>query len=90
MATHSSILAWKIPWTEEVCSNILAWKIPWQRSLAGYSPWDCKKSDKIEHTHMLARRLAGQAPGTANYLSALPVLPLLNTGKKKNESQTFV
>ena len=25
MGTHSSILAWKIPWTE--------------RSLAGYSPW---------------------------------------------------
>ena len=27
MATHSSILAWEIPWTE--------------RSLAGYSPWGC-------------------------------------------------
>ena len=26
MATHSSILAWEIPWTEE-------------RNLAGYSPW---------------------------------------------------
>ena len=28
MATHSSILAWRIPWTE--------------RSLAGYSPWVTK------------------------------------------------
>ena len=28
--THSSILAWRIPWTEE---------------LAGYSPWGHKKSD---------------------------------------------
>ena len=28
MATHSSILAWRIPWTEE--------------SLAGYSPWGRK------------------------------------------------
>ena len=28
IATHSSILAWRIPWTEE---------------LAGYSPWDHKE-----------------------------------------------
>jgi len=28
MATHSSILAWRIPWTE---------------SLAGYRPWGCKE-----------------------------------------------
>ena len=28
MATHSSILAWKIPWTEEP---------------SGYSPWGCKR-----------------------------------------------
>ena len=30
MATHSSILAWKIPWTED---------------LVGYSPWGFKESD---------------------------------------------
>ena len=30
MATHSSILAWKIPWTEEP---------------EGYSPWGRKDSD---------------------------------------------
>ena len=30
MATHSSILAWKIPWMEE---------------LVGYSPWGHKESD---------------------------------------------
>ena len=35
MATHSSILAWKIPWTE--------------RCLAGYSPWGRKESDMTEH-----------------------------------------
>ena len=34
MATHSSILAWEIPWTE--------------RSLAGYSPWGRKESDTTE------------------------------------------
>ena len=33
METHSSILAWKIPWTE---------------NLAGYSPWCRKESDMTE------------------------------------------
>ena len=33
MATHPSILAWGIPWTEE---------------LGGYSPWDHKESDTTE------------------------------------------
>ena len=35
MATHRSILAWKIPWTE---------------SLAGYSPWGRKESDTTKAT----------------------------------------
>ena len=34
MATHSSILAWRIPWT--------------QMGLAGYSPWGHKESDMTE------------------------------------------
>ena len=33
MATHSSILAWRLPWTE---------------SLAGYSSWGHKESDMTE------------------------------------------
>ena len=33
MATHSSILAWRSPWTEEP---------------VGYSPWVCKKSNTTE------------------------------------------
>ena len=42
MATYSNILAWRIPWTEE---------------LAGYSPWDRKELDTTErltqtHTHI--------------------------------------
>ena len=39
MAIHFSILAWRIPWTEEP---------------EGYSPWDHKESDMTEqliHTH---------------------------------------
>ena len=35
MATHSSILACEIPWTEEPVR---------------YSPWGCKESDMAEHT----------------------------------------
>ena len=34
MATHSSILAWRIPWTEEP---------------GGYSPQGCKRSDTTEY-----------------------------------------
>ena len=33
METHSSILAWEIPWTED---------------LVGYNPWDHKESDMTE------------------------------------------
>ena len=37
MATHSSILAKKIPWTE--------------KPGAGYRPWGCKESDMRERLH---------------------------------------
>ena len=40
MATHSSILAWKIPWTEEP---------------VGYSPRGCKELDTTERLHFLYR-----------------------------------
>ena len=33
VTTHSSILAWRIPWTEDV---------------VGHSPWGCKESDMTE------------------------------------------
>ena len=39
MATHSSILAWKIPWTEE---------------LGSYSPQGHTKSDATKHTRYIA------------------------------------
>ena len=38
MATHSSNLAWKIPWTEEP---------------GRYSPWGHKESDTIEKLHLM-------------------------------------
>ena len=37
MATHSSILAWRIPWTEEP---------------GGYSPWGCKEWDRTERLRL--------------------------------------
>ena len=33
MSTHSNILTWEIPWTEEP---------------SGYSPWGCKESDTTQ------------------------------------------
>ena len=36
IATHSSILAWKIPWTE---------------NLVGYSPWGLKELNTTERLH---------------------------------------
>ena len=36
-------------------SDILAWKLHGQRSLAGYSPWNLKESDRTEQirTHAM-------------------------------------
>ena len=36
MATHSSILAWRIPWTE---------------NLAGYRPWGCKSRTQLSDSN---------------------------------------
>ena len=59
MATHSSILAWKIPWTEEP---------------AGYSPWGHKESDTAEatlHTCMQIAYLGKNRQKTGNSRSLL-------------------
>ena len=42
--THSSIHAWKIPWTEE--------------SLVGCSPWGRKESDTTERLHFTSLQLS--------------------------------
>ena len=46
MATHSSILAWRIPWTEK------PGRLQSTRSLVGYSPRGRKESDKTEQLHL--------------------------------------
>ena len=43
MATHSSILTWKISQTEEPA--------------CGYSPWGCKELDMTEQAHMHAKTI---------------------------------
>ena len=48
MATHSSTLAWKIPWME---------------GLVGYNPWGCEESDKTERLHFLSFPLILLVPG---------------------------
>ena len=40
MATYSRIIAWKIPWTEELYHPVL-----------GYHPWVCKVLDTTEHAY---------------------------------------
>ena len=57
MATHSSILAWRIPWTE--------------RSLVGYSPWRHKEQDttkRLIHTNLEpARQLASYKSSSTRF-----------------------
>ena len=43
MATHSSIFAWRLPWTEEPGGVQV-----------GYSPWDRNESDMTECQHVRA------------------------------------
>ena len=45
MATHSGILAWRIPWTEEP---------------GGYSPWGRKELDTTEVTQCTAAHKDGE------------------------------
>ena len=43
-------LGWKDALEEGMAthSRILAWRTPMDKSLAGYSPWDCKRLDTTE------------------------------------------
>ena len=51
MATHFSIIAWRIPWTEE------------PGGLFCYSPCDCKESDMTEYapTDFTVKEFGGEA-----------------------------
>ena len=55
MATHSSILAWKVPWTEEP---------------GGYGPWGLTESDTTEQLSMSRSSLVLLAAVTVFYPEA--------------------
>ena len=62
MATHASVLAWKIPWTEEPVD---------------YSPWGRKESDTTEHSHTShCPLLASASTETTDCLYAAVILRL--------------
>ena len=52
MATHSSIFAWKIPWTEEPARL----------------PWGCKESDMTQQLHFLLLVFEAQDPSLEWYM----------------------
>ena len=63
MATHSSILAWEIPWAEE----------PGGLQSMGFSPWSLKKRDTTEY----ARLPSGprELPAVFSFLYQMPTIP---------------
>ena len=65
----------------EFYSSILAWRFHGQRSLAGYSPWDCKESDTL-----VVKPLLVTGTGTQVYWSADNVL-LLGLGSSYQVGQ---
>jgi len=68
MATYSSILAWRIPWT--------------QRSLVGYSPWDWKEwnmTEWTEHTCMQGSGKKGKEWGPLLFLTVCSHLSFLRS-----------
>ena len=52
MAIHSSILAWRIPWTEEP---------------VGYSTWGCKELDTEQLTLSLPRAISKATKNSCKY-----------------------
>ena len=58
MATHSSILAWRIPWMEEP---------------SGYSPLGCKESDMTERLHFTSLCMK-YSLGISNFLEEMASL----------------
>ena len=73
MATHSSTLAWKIPWMEEPG--------------AGYSPWGHKQSDVTEqlHFHFHIRRMTGGSQMFRNNHEYLDTPRLLGYNAKQKQ-----
>ena len=50
-AGDPGLILWSRRSPGEAFSSILTWRIPWTKSLAGYSPWGHKESDKTGDEH---------------------------------------
>ena len=75
MATHSSILAWRIPWTE---------------SLVGYRPWGRKASDTTENFTFTAKYFCSSLLSFCTlFKSKLAIFLLDNFLKKVVDLNTF-
>ena len=49
------------------CSSVLAWRIPWTEELVGYGPWGLKESDMTEQlTHTCLGLALSTIPGLAH------------------------
>ena len=54
-------------------SSILVWRSHMERSLAGYSPWDCKKSDMTEQLSLPPRRVVVKFPRAPSRCFSRPI-----------------
>ena len=64
MATHCSILAWKIPWTEELC-GLQSTELDTTARLHFHFSFSCIDKEMATHSSVLAWRIpgAGEAGG---------------------------
>ena len=83
-------ISWRRKWQPTPVS--LPGKCHGQRSLVGYSPWGCKKSDMTEHARIIAGKIVGpKRLVTSQCLERLPSMgSWLPTGKNLRESNRRV
>ena len=74
MATHCSILAWKIPWTEEP---------------GGYSAWGRKELDTTETKHTLKSSLLNRQKAII-IVHSCQINKFSKTLKRKKKPQTMI
>ena len=54
--TFVHFLGWEVTLGEATHSSILAWRIPMERRLLGYSPWGHTESDRTEELSLSLSR----------------------------------
>ena len=66
MATHPSIPAWRIPWTEEPGGLLMEWVA------IAFSSGSSQPSDRTQVFHVAADSLPSEPPGKPQYLAYVP------------------